>query len=167
MSDNKFFFEEDPAAEESGVTWNEHADTFFHGLKEADLLKEREKIDFAPMGTQVEMQTEHKTTKLVDIEFGVVKSDYVIHITPVHSTKNLTKRPLLEEAVKHAVVELNKVVPSNLNVEIFLPREDYEIKAISFIIREGADAWNLDMKKLSNEVVPKMLEDIGKICMKG
>lgn len=167
MSKDKFFFEEDPeASEESSLNWTEHAATFFHALEDHGLIEDRPVMDLAPMTPTIEMNTAHKVTSLVDIEYGTVKADYAIHITPIHPRKNLIKEELLHEAVRLAVVLLNRVIPTSSVVSIFMPRKDWEIKVISFVVKDGADTWNLDTKKIEEETVPQLLEEIGKICMK-
>lgn len=169
MSTDKFFFEEDPEASEgTGLTPEEHTDCFLTALEANGIIKDRGFLpSLDPFQVQAETaKTQHKTTGLIDIEYGIAKSDYVLHITPLHHQKNLTNKNLLDAAVKTAVMELNKIVPPTMHVDIFLPRHDYEIKATSFVIKDGGDAWNLDRDKIETEVVPQLVELIGKICMR-
>lgn len=159
--DRKFFFEEDPELEEtikSGV--------FFQELEKSGIIKTTEGMDMNPLTPEPESKTKTERTATVEVEFGRVKDDYVLHVTPIHPRKNLKKRALLESAVKTCVVNLNKVVPPSLRVDIYLPQDDWEIKAISFIIRDGWTAWNLDRDKLEAETVPTLLTEVGAICMK-
>jgi hypothetical protein len=161
MSNDKFFFEEDPkATEATGLTWAEHTDAFFGALG-----KDGTGMSLEPHAVVVEMKTEHKSTSLVDVEYGTVKADYVIHITPLHPQRNLAKGNLVEQAMEATLKLLVTVVPHTLRVDICKPRPKDEIKVLSFIIREGAETWNLDTKKIEAEVVPQLLEQIGKICM--
>lgn len=159
--DRKFFFEEDPELEEtikSGV--------FFEELEKSGIIKSTEGMDMNPLTPEAESKTQVKRTGTVEIEYGRVKNDYILHVTPIHPRKNLTKRSLLELAVKTCVVTLNKVVPPSLHVDIYLPQEDWEIKAISFIIRDGWNAWNLDRDRVEAETVPALLDEVGAVCMK-
>lgn len=161
MSKDRFFFEEDPAATgDTQLTWEEHADAFFNIIG-----KDRGDVSFEPHDVGVDMKTEHKATSLLDIEYGVVRADYVIHITPIHAHKNLTKLQLLNQAVLVAAKLLHSTISSTQHADIMLPRADYEVKVISLLIRDGANAWNLDTKKIEEELVPQLLEQIGKICM--
>lgn len=167
MSKDKFFFEEDPsAAPDSGMTWDEHSDTFFSVLEEAGIAKTRDSLSLEPIEAKPQMQVQKKRTTLVEIEFGKVRNDYVIHITPIHPHKNLKNDRLLKYAVGEAVKLLNQYVPQNVSVAIWLPRDDYEIKSTSFVIKDGAEAWNLDIEKLENSAVPELLDQITQICMK-
>ena len=170
MSNDKFFFEEDPESEkDSGISWEEHTDTFLSVLKKEGYLQDLP-FDKLSLGSEMKAEadrneTKHVTSSLLDIEFGVIQSNYVLHITPVHAQKNLSKPALLNEAVKTAVILMNQVIPANLDVKIFMPRVDYPVKAVTFSIAGGGEAWNFDQTQLETEVVPKMLEQIGKICM--
>lgn len=167
MADDKFFFEEDPDAKgDSGITWSEHTTTFLSVLETEGVLRERKEISLDPMMPQSEMQTQHLKTTLLDIEYGIVKDDYVLHVTPLHPRKNLTNTNLLSEAMRAMIVLLNAEVPTTLRVEIFKPRADWEIKATSFIIKEGATAWNLDRGKIESVIIPKIMEQVSAICMK-
>lgn len=165
MGKDTFFFEEDPVAEDSGITAKEHADTFFSALETEGIIKDRQGISsFDQLKNEAAQSTEKKRNALVEVEFGVVNDDYVLHVTPTHPHKNLQKRQLFEVAVRECVILLNQVVPTTLTVDIYLPQPDWEIKATSFIIRGGADAWNLDVQKIASETVPLILERVAKIC---
>lgn len=166
---DKFFFEEDTdGVEDTGMTWAEHTSTFLDTLKKEGYIKETSS-DFDLGGVkkaETDMSTKHVHNSLVDVEFGTVRTNYVIHITPTHPHKNLAHQKLLEQAVRSAIIILNNgIIPPNLDVDIFLPRDDYKIKSISFTIKDGAEAWNLDVSKIEKEAVPKLLDQIGKICM--
>lgn len=169
MSNDKFFFEEDPeGAKDSGITWEEHTDTFMNVLKDGGFIKEG--IEAFSLDTPLTAQADVSNTKkvrnvFVEIEYGIIQSNYAVHITPIHAQKNLTKQTLLNLAIKQAVFILNQHIPPSVRVEIFMPRPDYEIKAISFVVKEGAEAWNLDTAKIEIEAIPKLLEEIAKICM--
>jgi len=169
MGNNRFFFEEDPEAkEETGLTWGEHTNTFIDVLKKDGFIKEGDAAIALGDTLKAEadvVKTKHSKNSLLDIEFGIIQSNYAIHITPLHPHKNLTNPKALDRAVREAVIILNKIIPPNLQVDIFLPRADYELKAISFVIREGAEAWNLDAANLENIAIPQLMEQIGKVCM--
>lgn len=163
---DRFFFEEDPeAGAESGLTWEEHTDAFLNFLGDSGNIKDKAGISLEPMQTGVDMKTEHHITRLLDIEYGVVKSDYVIHITPIHPHKNLTAEAVLKKAVLAAIAILGQIIPTTLPVRVFLPRKDFEVKAISFVVVDGAEAWNLDHAEIKDKAVPELVEQIEKICM--
>jgi hypothetical protein len=167
MGKEDLFFEEDPKApEETKMTWEEHSDTFFGVLQGEGIVSNREDMSMAPMGVVPEMSAKVQKNGVVEIEFGVVKDDYTVHITPIHPKKNLSNQALFKEALKEAVTILNGVVPPELKVDIFLPRPDWEIKATSFVVRGGATAWNLDHTRIEKATVPLLLEAVTAVCMK-
>jgi hypothetical protein len=161
-----FFFEEDTdGGLETGVTGEEQAATFMAALENEGILKERGALtSFDPMQAVSDADTKKARNVTVEVEFGIVKGDYVLHVTPIHPQKNLLKKSLLEAAIKQTVIILNKTVPPTLQVDIYMPRPDYEIKATSYVIRQATDAWNFDTSKIEIEVVPQILEQVGKIC---
>lgn len=165
--DDTFFFEEEgDDGLAIGGTGKEQADTFMSMLESEGIIKERGAIvSFDPIKNAPDSDTKKATTTLVEIEYGTVKGDYVLHVTPIHPHKNLAKKQLLEAAVKQTIIILNNIVPPTLKVDIFLPRADYEIKATSYVIRQAADAWNFDSGRIETVVVPQVLEQVGKICM--
>lgn len=161
----KFFFEEDPESQsDSGMSWNEHSGTFFSALQEIGIAKEAQ--DLMPMDVQaatVNLKT--ITGKLAVIEYGIVDNDYVIHITPTHPKYNLGHLQLYNEALKEAVIVLNQVIPQTLRVDIFHPQPDWEIKAISFVVRGGAQSWNFDVSSVES-VIEQILKKVEEICGK-
>lgn len=165
--DDTFFFEEDTEGGlDTGVSGEEQADTFLSVLEEAGILKGGSPlISFDPIKNASDADTKKINTTLLEIEYGTVKGDYVLHVTPTHPQKNLAKRQLLEAAIKQTVIILNNSVPPTLKVDIYLPRSDYEVKATSYIIRQAADAWNFDSNQIEAVVIPQVLEQVGKICM--
>jgi hypothetical protein len=103
---------------------------------------------------------------LLLIEHGVVANDYVLHITPVHPQRNLQNRNKLHAAIKEIILELNKVVPFDLRVDIHLPQEDWEVKATSFLVREAVNAWNFDLEAMDKITVPEIEKKVSDICVK-
>jgi hypothetical protein len=165
MSKDTFFFEEDPQAEgASGLTGKEHAEAFFSVLEQEGIIKDRQGVEaFDELKAQSEISTQTERTSLVEVEYGIVKADYVVHVTPIHPVRNLSQRPLFEQAVKQCVVLLSKAVPVSLRVDIYLPQPDWQIKATSFVIRDAADTWNFDAKAVE-AAIPDILEQVTKIC---
>lgn len=162
-----FFFEEDvDGGTDTGVTGKEQAEAFLSVLEEAGIIKEGSALtSFDPLKSAADSDTKKAKSSLVEVEYGVVRGDYAIHVTPVHPQKNLTKKSLLDAAIKSTVVILNKTIPPTLKVDIYLPRADYEIKATSYVIRQAVDAWNFDTSVIEKEVIPQIMEQVGKICM--
>ena len=165
MSKDKFFFEEDPqAGEDSGLTWGEHAEAFMGALKEDGLAQSG--LSLEPMDAQSDMDMTTVKNSLIELQYGTVGDDYVIHITPTHPQKNLKLKPLLDEAMKTTITILAAYVPVSLRVDIHPPQKDWEIKATSYLIRGGATAWNLDRAELESKALPEMIDKVGQICMK-
>lgn len=164
---NKFFFEEDPKAEESGVSWQEHADSFYNHLGVDVKNVDKQKDAFAPM-TPVAMTIKMKTIndKVIEIEYGQMGDDYVIHIKPIHPTRNLAKEASLLLAMRTTIALLNTVIPYDLRVEIYKPEPQWEMKFTTYKIIDGMNAWNLKIDKLENEVIPQIQGNLTQICMK-
>ncbi len=167
MQKDKFFFEEDPESQsESGMSWGEHAESFFGTLQEIGVGKDVGSGDMAPMGVEeVKRDVKTKALKLASIEYGVVGSDYAIHITPTHPKYNLSHGDLYSEALIQSVKTLNKVVPQTLAVDIYHPQPDWEIKAMSFVIRGAADRWNFDVDSIES-VIDELLQITETMCTK-
>jgi hypothetical protein len=160
--ENKFFFEDD--SEDSSSSAKDQADVFGAILEEAGINSPIESM--APMGVvpdKVEMKSDK--TQIVSIEYGIVKNNYAIHITPTHNKRNLSSDAKMSSAIKEIITEMNKKVPYELKVAIHLPQEDWEVKALSFVIEGGADAWNFDIKDFESESIPVILEKVTQICM--
>lgn len=162
MSDEgKFFFEEDPSSSSNDINWSEHSDTFFEQIKDMGILQ---KENMAPHGIVIDMQVKKMETTLIRIEYGIVKEDYVIHTIPIHHKKNFSREDVLKQAMYQTVVRLQKIIPADLQVDIYPPDTDWHVKAISYVIRRGSDAWNLDREKLENEVLPDIKLFLTELC---
>jgi len=165
MSKDKFFFEEDPeATEDTKASWEEHGDTFFNVLADTGVVQTG-KFDMSPMTATVETFIK-VDNKVVQLEYGIVGDDYVIHVTPIHAKKNLLKEPLYKQALYHCITELNKLIPYDVQVDIYKPQDDWQIKATSFLIRGGATAWNLDRDKIAETVIPNIMTKVTEVCMR-
>jgi hypothetical protein len=103
-------------------------------------------------------------TSFVRVEYGVVRQDYVIHTIPTHSRKNFSNPEVLKQAMYQTVTRLQRVIPNDLQVDIYPPDPEWEVKAVSYIIRRGADAWNLDRDKLEGEVLPEIKIALTEVC---
>jgi len=164
--ENKFFFEEDSdTAGATGVSAEEQADIFGNILSESGVTSSIESM--APMVAQpVAMSTKKMENAVAVIEYGIVDKDYVLHITPVHPQRNLSADHKLNAALKAVVISLNEIVPFDLQVMIHPPQEDWKVKALSFVIKEGAEAWNFDREKFEDETVHDIAQKITDICVK-
>ena len=163
--ENKFFFEEDPAEIVTGVTPTEQADVFGATLEELGISGAPDSMEpMAALVKRVEMKSQKNN--LVLLEYGIVDKDYVLHITPVHPKRNLTDMTKLRAAIDQVIISLNKIIPFNIRVEIFLPRDDWEIKVLSFVVREGAQSWNLNPTELDTLIEGEILPTVADICNK-
>ena len=163
--ENKFFFESDPEDQDGGsFTPEDQANIFGSIVSEIGLKSDIDSM--APMSAvpdKVEMKT--KTDNLILLEYGIVQNNYTIHLTPIHQRRNLSDNNKLNDAIKTIVLLMNKMVPFDLKVSIHLPQEDWEIKALSFVIEGGADAWNFNVADFEETIIPEIFDKISKICM--
>jgi len=164
--DIKFFFEEDTAEVlSSGVSTKEQADIFGEVLEELGISGAPDSME--PMeATMKKMVLREMKTTLLHIEYGIVDKDYVLHITPVHPKRNFQGDAKLRLAIQEVILILNKIVPFDLKVSIHLPREDWEVKALSFVVRQGAVAWNLRTEELDTAVTEEVEPKLAALCMR-
>lgn len=161
---NKFFFEEDTEEISSGVTPQEQADVFgaaLDGIGVSGFSDSMEPLEAITKRMEIK---EIKNT-LLHIEYGIVDKDYVLHITPIHPHRNFMDKTKMRRAIEETIILLNKVIPFDIKVEIHLPREDWEVKVLSFVARGGAEAWNLNTKDLDDLIELKLDQAITSICM--
>lgn len=163
--ENKFFFEEDVSSNGTGVSTGEQADLFGEAMSEMGIVSNLDSM--APKGVVlITNDVKEILNAVIKIEFGVVDRDYVVHITPTHPQRNLQDKKKLDAALRVVVIELNKIVPYDLRVDIHLPQEDWDIKVTSFVIREAGVAWNFDRVSVETQVIPVILEKLTEICVK-
>ena len=162
-SGNKFFFEEDAEDPISGVTHTEQADIFSDVLEGIGVSANIDSME--PMGAVAKRLEMHDIKNgLLHIEYGIVDQDYVIHLTPTHPKRNLSSDTKLRSSIEKTIMCLNKVVPFDLQVEIHLPRADWEIKVLSFIVRGAATAWNIDVSYLESIIIGEIGPELTAIC---
>lgn len=161
--EQKFFFEADPESLESGVNWLEQADAFNGVIQGAGAKTQVDSM--APMGVQVEASLKRIQNSWVAVEFGRVKKDYVIHTIPLNPRLDFGNKNVFQAVSRITILLLNEVVPFDLQVNVFPPDSKWSVKAISYKILQGADAWNLDLSQLEEKVIPKLAEDLAKFCI--
>lgn len=166
MGDSKFFFEEDSEAQNgTGVSYEEQADIFGAALEESGVGNKLGSM--APLQAEVTpMKLEVESNKLIQIEYGIVGKDYVVHITPTHPNRNLQSDQKLNAAIKAAILTMNQVVPFDLQVQIHLPQEDWDVKVLSFVLKDGADFWSFDQNKFKAVSIPELMQQLSAICTK-
>ncbi len=163
--ENKYFFEEDADADSgTGVTFEEQADVFGNVLADAGI--DSSLSSMTPLQAEpVKINMQQLSNGVLLVEYGIIGPDYVMHITPTHPQKNLTSSNKINLAIRITILELNKIVPYDLRVDIHTPKEEWDVKAISFLVRGGAEAWNLDIKSI-DAVVPNIFNKITELCTK-
>lgn len=162
---SKFFFEEDSDDLSTGVNAEEQADIFGSGLEELGLSGGPDSME--PMdAVTVRMEMKEIKSTLLLINYGVTGKDYVLHVEPLHPQKNFTEEHKLRLAIDTIMIAFNKVVPFDIRVEIGLPREDYEVKVLTFIARGGAEAWNLNTEDLDKIIEGDLGQALSNVCMK-
>lgn len=161
----KFFFEADTTAEDSGLNQKEHADTFFNTLKTAGVIQDSPEDSLEAKQAQADASMKKLESKVLLIEYGTYQTHYAIHITPTHPVKNLSSEPMVKKALMEFVVILNEYVPYNLQVDLFLPREDWKMKVISAKVVDGTSAWNFNVALLESVGIPRIFNTIEKIIL--
>lgn len=166
MSGNKFFFEEDAESEQgTGVNFKEQADIFGDSLEQAGVkstLGSMEPLKAEP----ARLEMKQITNPMVLLEYGIVDKDYVVHITPTNPQRNLQNEVKLRAAIETTILAMNKAVPFDLQVKIHLPQKDWDIKVLSFVITQGADAWNFDIPSFETTIIPDIHKKVSDICVK-
>lgn len=163
----KFFFEPDLSTDDSGLSNQENANTFFSALKDSGVIQEAPLEDLEMKRTEVLASMKKMENKYLSIEFGVYQDNYAVHVTPVNSYKNLTNDVMVKRACTELATILNEYVPYTLRVDLYLPRAEWKLKVISAVVLGGATAWNFDPGKLEAEGILKMFKAIEKIILGG
>ena len=99
------------------------------------------------------------------MEYGPHEDHYAVHVIPTHPQRNLSNENMVKAALKELVVILNEYVPTSLQVDLFLPRDDWKMKVLTAKVRDGLKAWNFDVKKLEEEGVPRIFEAVEKVIL--
>lgn len=167
MDETKFFFEPDTETSESGITNEEHADTFFNTLKEAGIIHEQIPESMEAQQAQAQAAMSKVETRLLQVEFGTYLDNYAVHITPTHPQRNLSDELAVKKALKELVLILNDYVPYTLQVQLHLPQSDWKMKVLSAVVVGGASAWNFDTDKLEKEGIPRLIAAIESIIQGG
>lgn len=168
MEKTKFFFEPDTqAGHDSGLTTEEHADTFFSTLVDAGIIKDSADDDFETKTAEAQAFMRRLESSLLQLDFGTYQDNYAIHITPIHPKKNLSTDLLVKRALKELVLVMNEYVPYTCQVNLFLPRSEWKMKVISAVVVGGATAWNFDQTKFDDEAAPKIFKAVEKVIQQG
>jgi len=166
MSETKFFFEEDETKEntKSNKTLESDLDFFNSVLKEEGVdgfLNTLEPSSAQPLPRELNKLE----NPVLEIIYGNIGDDYYIYIFPKHPKKTINENNL-RVAVEEVVIAMNKEVPYTLKVTITLPRKEWEIKLMSFIIEGGAVAWNFSRESFEANVIPSIFSTLTDICNK-
>jgi len=163
-----FFFEEDPDSTESGVDWSEQSAFFNSVIQTEGKHKAKEGSEMpsmVPMGIQSEASLKRLQNGWIAVEFGKVRKDYAIHTIPINPRVDFGNKDVFAQTCRITILLLNEIVPFDLQVNVFPPDPNWSVKAVSYKIIGGVDAWNLDLDKLEAEVMPKILEQLTQYCM--
>lgn len=153
----KFFFEQ----EEEDTKPSEDKEFFFM-LKEAGIVQQP---GDKPQDISADAVMKQVSTKLVAVEYGTYQDNYAVHVTPVHPRKNLDESKV-EDAIRQLILVMHEYVPQTLQVKIYPPRADWQMKVISFVIEGGATAWNFDVAEFESSGIPKIQMAMEKVIMK-
>ena len=160
----RFFFEvEKPGA--STETSAESAGLFFSALKDVGIIKESDFSEESVKSAEVLGAMSRLETKLVSVEYGTYQNNYAVHVTPTHHQRNLSDDASVKRALKALVLIMNEYVPYSVQVNLYLPRDDWKMKVISAVVTDGATAWNFDHHKFSLEAVPRIAAAVENVIL--
>ncbi len=161
----KFFFEPDEAQAPQN-------DSFFNALESAGVIQTHSKaeqvqnfLSGGEQGAEPAASMKKYESRLVSIEHGTYQNNYAIHLTPIHPQKNLATDAHVKQALRELVLIMNEHVPYTLQVELFMPRDDWKMKVISAVIKNAAGAWNFDSEKFDREAIPRIHAAVEAVCM--
>lgn len=104
--------------------------------------------------------------KVVTIEYGTYEDTYALHLTPTHPKRNLSDEQKVYDAMYQLAVIMNEYVPPTLQVKLYPPRADWQMKIISAVVEGGASAWNFDVEKFEAEAVARIHAAVEKVAMR-
>jgi len=161
----KFFFEADEPNSEYSLTSEEHANTFFSTLQSAGIIQDSPLEDFEEKKVAADAAMSKKESKVLLMEYGTYQDNYAVHVTPIHAKKNLETPQQIKQALYHLASILNEYVPHEVQVNLFLPRDDWQMKVVSAVVLNGANVWNFDKKRLEEEGIPRIFDAIEKVIL--
>lgn len=150
-----FFFDADPDAN------NSPAGEFFNTLQAAGVIQESDE----PVKTEAVAVMRQLESSLLTLQFGVYEGNYAVHITPIDKLRNLGTEQKMKLALFEATKLLSTYVPATLKVLIHMPRPEWKMKVISFVVEGGATAWHLDRNKLEEECMPMIFQAVQKVIV--
>jgi len=163
---SKFFFDPEQKKETTlKPPFEVEPGSFFDVLQKAGVVKSADGDE--KIGVESEGQMTRLETPYLIIEFGTYKEDYSIHVEPCHIKKNLASTYQVEEAVSRMMKLLAVAIPQTLQVDIYLPREDWKRKVISMVLRKAAAVWNFDQKSIEEKVLPEMFKQVQEVILNG
>jgi hypothetical protein len=161
----KFFFEPDEAQAPQN-------DSFFDALESAGVIQtsvNSNQVQSFLNGGEQEAESlasmKRLDSRVLSVEYGTYRDNYAIHLTPIHPQKNLATDAHVRLALKELVLIMNEYVPYTLQVELFMPRDDWKMKVISAVIKNAAGAWNFDSEKFDLEAIPRIHAAVEAVCM--
>jgi hypothetical protein len=95
--------------------------------------------------------TKEQISGLIRIVHGWHDDDYVWHISPAHQRRTWTVS--LERVIYTIAQVMNKVIPPTVEVNIFPPHSEWDIKEITFKAIGLRNQWNVREEDLSTMVV--------------
>lgn len=164
----KFFFEPDTQADnDTKMTTEEHADTFFSTLVDAGFIQQNIDASFEAKTAEALASMKRLESSILQVDFGTYQDNYAVHVTPVNPKRNLSTDLALKRALKEIVLIMNEYVPFTCQVNLFLPRDEWKMKVISAVVVNGANAWNFDHSKFESEAAPKIFQAVEKVIQQG
>lgn len=86
-------------------------------------------------------ELKEETFEKVKINHGAHGDDYVWHISPAHPKASFKQPP--DNIIRLIVTIMNKMIPEHIQVQIFPPEKDWEIKEYTFKAERLVDCWQI------------------------
>lgn len=161
MSEKKpFFFDPEPATTTSPRP-TVGSGLFFDALKNAGVVQDAD----AAMPVKADGEMKEKATRYLIIEYGIYQNDYSLHLTPCDERKNLDTPTKVELAVVAALQVIKPLVPDQMRIDVYLPREDWKMKVVSVVIRGAATSWNFNPKAFEEGAVLPLFDAVQKVIL--
>lgn len=141
-------------------TTDDEVETFMDAI--APLVKDAQKDDLGKIAKGEPEQISapesliDQVTKFISIQHGWHDKAYVWHFAPSHPKKPF-KYPL-DRVVYGIAKAMNDVIPSNVEVKIWLPYADWDIQEITFKAMDLKDEWSV-----TDAIISKLTEGLFEI----
>jgi hypothetical protein len=134
--------------------------TFMDAIKEA-IAKDVDESDLEriksgkPQGIKAPENLTEQVSGFIRIFRGWHENDYVWHISPAHSKRSW--RVSIERVIYAIAKTMNETIPSRVEVKIWKPYADWDIKDITFKAINVRSEWSLSDEDM-NTITIRLFE---------